>query len=437
LGGADRVRIEGQTGATIPVRIVAPPGTVEVIDQSSQPSAIRVYAPLPDDPPSPSTAAANDPETTKRIQHYETFRDWGSDALFFPQLGYDGTRGLVAGAILHRTGYDFQLDPESSVMNFAAAWSTGTNQPRLEYSLDLRTRAPVRGLLYLAYSGIDSVNYFGQGNETPRLQALESSNFYQVKQKVFVANPMIEVPLVGPLTARAGALLKHTSDVDGTGIIDATHPEGAGAMTLGSGELGVRMDTRAGTFPQQRGLSFDVIARHTPSIFSNPSAFTKLRGQVSGVAGGHALTDFQFSARVAGEKNWGDYPFFESAFLGGVAQSKGLDVTGASIGNLLRGYDLNRFAGDASVVGNAELDVVVGKFKAALPFRYGLTGLADVGRVFVAGESSSKWHTAYGGGFWLGIFASGVDFQFATALKATVVHSDEGTSIYVFTGFNL
>jgi len=34
-----------------------------------------------------------------------------------------------------------------------------------------------------------------------------------------------------------------------------------------------------------------------------------------------------------------------------------------------------------------------------------MTGLADVGRVFVAGESSSKWHTGYGGGVWLGVFA--------------------------------
>ena len=54
-----------------------------------------------------------------------------------------------------------------------------------------------------------------------------------------------------------------------------------------------------------------------------------------------------------------------------------------------------------------------------------------------AGESSSKWYTGYGGGFWLGVFASGVNPQFASALKATVVHSDEGTSFYLFSGFSL
>ena len=28
-------------------------------------------------------------------------------------------------------------------------------------------------------------------------------------------------------------------------------------------------------------------------------------------------------------------------------------------------------------------------------------GLVDVGRVFVAGQSSTTWHPAYGGGIWL------------------------------------
>jgi hemolysin activation/secretion protein len=112
-------------------------------------------------------------------------------------------------------------------------------------------------------------------------------------------------------------------------------------------------------------------------------------------------------------------------------------VTGASIGNLLRGYDLNRFAGDSSLVANTELSVSLGRFNSVLPFRYGLTGLADVGRVFVHDESSSKWHAGYGGGIWLGIFASGSTFQFASALKAALVHSDEGTSFYLLTGFGL
>ena len=208
-------------------------------------------------------------------------------------------------------------------------------------------------------------------------------------------------------------------------------------MTLASAEVGLALDTRTGIFVSRRGLSLQVTGRHTPKIFSNPAAFSKLRGEVSAAMGGHVLTDMLLDLRVAGERNWGNYPFFESAFIGGAAQRSPLDLTGASTGSLLRGYDLNRFAGDASLVGNAELQVALGKLNAVLPFRYGLVGLADAGRVFVAGESSSQWHTGYGGGVWLGVFASGIDFQLASSIKATVVHSDEGTSFYLFSGFGL
>jgi hypothetical protein len=57
--------------------------------------------------------------------------------------------------------------------------------------------------------------------------------------------------------------------------------------------------------------------------------------------------------------------------------------------------------------------------------------------VFAAGQSSSQWHTAYGGGVWLGIFASGLTFKLASSLKATVVRSDEGNSFYLVSGFAL
>ena len=252
-----------------------------------------------------------------------------------------------------------------------------------------------------------------------------------------LVNPVVEVPLFGPLRGRLGLLFKHASDVEGSGIINATRPEGSGGMSLGSGELGLAMDTRTGTFPHTSGISFHVTGRHTPEIFSNPSPFTKLRGSLSGSIGAHFLTDMQFNARVAGEKNWGSHPFFESAFIGGAAtQGMTLDITGASTGNLLRGYDLNRFAGDASVVGNTEVQIALGKFNFALPWRFGLDALADVGRVFVDGQSSSKWHTGYGGGLWMGVFAGGQDFQFASAIKVTVVHSDEGTKFYLLSGFS-
>jgi len=41
------------------------------------------------------------------------------------------------------------------------------------------------------------------------------------------------------------------------------------------------------------------------------------------------------------------------------------------------------------------------------------------------------------GGVWMGVFASGAFVQFVSSVKATVVHSDEGRSFYLFSGLGL
>lgn len=63
-------------------------------------------------------------------------------------------------------------------------------------------------------------------------------------------------------------------------------------------------------------------------------------------------------------------------------------------------------------------------------------GLCDFGRVFLAGESSSKWHTGSGGGIWLGL-STLAPYALAASLRAAVVKSEEGISFYVFPGFGL
>ena len=84
---------------------------------------------------------------------------------------------------------------------------------------------------------------------------------------------------------------------------------------------------------------------------------------------------------------WGDYPFMNAAYIGG-----GLTV---------RSLRYNRYAGDASVYGGAELRLRIARISPVLGSDIGIMGLDDVGRVFGEGESSDIWHAGYGGGIWL------------------------------------
>ena len=92
---------------------------------------------------------------------------------------------------------------------------------------------------------------------------------------------------------------------------------------------------------------------------------------------------------AGGKRVFGRYPFQEAAFLGGP--------------DTVRGLRPQRYAGDASVFGSAELRLRLGRVRLFLPSDIGIFGLADAGRVFKEGEVSDRWHTGAGGGLWVAL----------------------------------
>jgi hypothetical protein len=213
-------------------------------------------------------------------------------------------------------------------------------------------------------------------------------------------------------------------------------------MTLASGEAGIVLDTKSGVLTQLRGFRVRLAARHTPGILDAQTSFTKVHGSASASFGGHILTDVFLDLHLAGERNWGRYPFFDAAFLGGTTIPTELQFSGIT-GLPLRGFDYNRFAGDSAVVLNTELRVAIGKFLALLPCKYGISGVADIGRVFLANDptiapgSSARWHHGVGGGLWLAVYAAGPGLVLATSVNAQIVRSDERTAFYLSGGFGL
>jgi hemolysin activation/secretion protein len=95
----------------------------------------------------------------------------------------------------------------------------------------------------------------------------------------------------------------------------------------------------------------------------------------------------------------------------------------------LRGLERQRYTGDASAYGNGELRLHLRRHNGVLFPRIGVFGLADVGRVFVGGESSDRWHTAVGGGLWLSFMTP------ANVLTFSAARSEGGTRFYVQSGF--
>ncbi len=433
LGGKDRVRLTGPGESSILVRIILGGDSAEIVDQSrcggctDIRSASKTVA-----TGGAAFSAAKDATQRELKARYEPTRDWGYDLLFFPLLGFDSTRGLVLGAKGTLTRYGFQLAPFSDQTSVGAAYSTGTNQPRFDLATEFRTRSPLSLLGYVTYSGMDQVNFFGFGNQSIRNPVLADHDFYRVKQRQFTFHPLLGIALFRPVQARIGGLFKAVSGVEGTPVV-AGMP-GFGSASLIAAEASLDLDATAPTFVEQRGVKLTLLGRYYPKVLSLNSDFAKVRGSAAYFLNFHVLTDMLLALHLAGEKNWGGYPWFESAFLGGVPTVVSFDPY-TPTGNLLRGYDLNRFAGDASVVANVDLRISLGTWNRILPMVFGLVGVTDVGRVFFAPESSTKWHVGAGGGAWLRMLIIAPGYHLASTFSATVVASSERTAFVVYSGF--
>lgn len=68
----------------------------------------------------------------------------------------------------------------------------------------------------------------------------------------------------------------------------------------------------------------------------------------------------------------------------------------------LRGFRENRFIGKQSYYQYSDFRWDMGAFRNPfIPLKYGLFAGFDYGRVWYPDEKSTRWHTSYGGGFWL------------------------------------
>jgi outer membrane translocation and assembly module TamA len=156
-----------------------------------------------------------------------------------------------------------------------------------------------------------------------------------------------------------------------------------------------------------------VEGRVFPSVWDVRTTFGEVHGEAATyLTPGRGPT---LALRVGGKRVWGDYPFQEAAYIGG--------------GDTVRGFRRERFGGDGSLYGNAELRFPLLHFLVLLPGEMGLFALGDAGRVFLNGETSDKWHYAGGGGVWFSFISR------ANTLSVAVAGSKERTGLYVNAGF--
>ncbi len=420
-GGKDTVLVSGAGGGPT-LRVIGTEagdsGTAKFVADDAGGGTTRVY----DTAPGTTVGGRHRPSLDRRPYHLPDStsrtpaapRDWGTAWTLWPWLHYGSDIGVFFGLDPSLYTFGFRQNPYASKVKLRVGYATGVKAFRAELLGDFRFQNSTSRIFFGAIaSGIEVVRFFGFGNETAFTAA---DSFYKVSQQQYSVSFGVAHGIARDLTFRIGPTVKYvTTDLGSPTLVALVHPYGADNFGLFGGQAAVEFDSRDPPTAARRGARVLVAGSVYPAAWDVQTTF----GEVHALASTYLTANIPFRPTLAlqagGKKVWGNYPFFEAAFVGGSRTVQGLPD--------------HRYIGDAAAWGNAQLRLDLGRYDVVLPGRWGLLGTADAGRVWVAGETSSTWHHGFGGGLWFAPLAAG------NTVSMVVARSEGQTGFYLHAGF--
>jgi hypothetical protein len=310
-----------------------------------------------------------------------------------PQLGVQNTR------------YAFRMMPYKSQVSLKVGYSTSLKRFEVALATDRRfEESPLHVVTESRMSGLGVGRFVGFGNDLP----YSRDPLYDVRQTQFTSHPALAWTLGPTSEVSLGPIVKYTvTDSLPSRRISEVQPYGFSHFGQAGLQLKFHHDTRGNLSDRgvivsttsrslsPNGLVTEVASSAYPATWDATGAFGRVSALAITYVNIPVLSRPVLALRAGGEKLWGNYPYFEAAFLGG--------------SHSLRTAPRQRYMGDASVHGTAELRVPVTTFAFVLPLNVGALGFVDAGRVFVDGKSPGGWHTGRAAGFWIGAINPGTN----------------------------
>jgi hypothetical protein len=352
-------------------------------------------------------------------------RDWTRESWGIPWLSYSGDLGVFLGYGIQTERYGFRKHPYSSLHRVRVGWSFEQKSGRTDYvgEFHRENRASYFGM-YAYGSGVEVLRFYGFGNDTS--QDAGDKDFYKVNANQYVHYPTYKIPFARKALLTLGPALKYTdSDESEDQFINQDKPYGVGKF----GELALHgvlsWDGRDNLIFPRKGVFAAVRGSYFPKAWDLTSAFGQVNGNVNAYfSAGRVVT---LALRGGGKAVFGTYPYFEAASIGEGGLGAGALMEPQ---DTVRGYRARRYLGDSSAWGNADVRLRVSHITLILPGSWGLQGFADVGRVWLEGESSDTWHTGVGGGIWLSLLNDRMAFS------TGISHGKEDNLYYLKGGFS-
>jgi hypothetical protein len=408
-GGNDQATVEGSVQYSIKVRIIGGNGTNTFTDLSTV-GGNRNPTKLYDAGTAQSVKYARDTIDEKinlddAFNHSFNRRPWqhAYGTLIPPQkdrgtsirpvLGIHSQRGLGIYPVigLARYSYGFRDVPYSSMKEADFSISTRSARMRVRTALDKRfEESDMHMPVTAGMSQFEVVQFHGFGNDVADLRG----SFYDVRQRQWSFNPALGYSFSPVSDVSLGPTVRYTTtDSLGNRFIAQQRPYGFARFGQAGLRLKMHLDSRYYPDTMRPRLVLDVTGNGYPGFWDVAKPYESFDAWAATFLTLPVPKKPVLALRAGGKKLWGNFPYFDAAFLGG--------------SETLRTEERQRYAGDASLYGTTELRIPLAKFPFILPLDVGALGFMDAGKVYVNGQSPGGWHTAAGGGLWVGYLNPG------------------------------
>lgn len=240
-------------------------------------------------------------------------------------------------------------------------------------------------------------NFFGIGNETKLL--VDDKSYYRVRYEYAQISGLLRKNVNRYFDIWGGLFYQYFKVNDtvnrfiGNLPVNELDKLAFRDHHFGGLSLIAEFDTRDDKLIPKRGMYWKTTLNGFWGADTEAKDFAKIRSDLRFYLSFRTDPRMVLVLRFGGAANFGEYEFYHANFLGRETN--------------LRGFRSNRFAGDQMVYQNSEL-----RFKLFNLRNYLINGEAglllfnDVGRVWVAGENSKRWHDGYGFGLWIAPYSA-------------------------------
>lgn len=320
------------------------------------------------------------------------------NTLSFPQIqfGANSDDGFIVGAGFDKRTYGFRNDPYASDQKFSALYSINRNSWRFKYDGEFNHITHRLDLILKAEIGYPEVNnFFGLGNNvTIDRNNGKTYDFYRNRFRSIELQALFRQRFFERLHLMIGPYFFHywNKQSDNVGKIlenpalsNLTYDDVYRKKTWLGGKVAMKFDNRNNEVFPTRGVIWQNELTLAAGMTETARTFTKLNSDMIIYA---SLSD---PAKLTAVISFGGAKIFNRSFEYFQAVNIG--------GTHLHGFRANRYLGKSSLYGSTELRYRLFNLKSYLiPGPVGITGFYDIGRVWLDGEFSRRWHTAIGGG---------------------------------------